>query len=134
MGVPSRVPSASRLLALALSLAIGLAVPAFAETAKEPPPKPDKGTTSQLKCIDQNSEYSKRGTSSFYVQTFENKCAVRMTCAIFVHAVHAKGSTLGHTRLVLAPAGQGAVAKKTYALKVPMVGGMTTSARECRVI
>jgi hypothetical protein len=133
-GCAVRLPS--KLLALTLSIATGFAASGLAQTAPadgQSPPTPDKGTTLQLNCIDSSGETKGRGRALAYVTTFENKCEARMKCAVFVHAVHPKGSTLGRATLVLAPASQGAAAKKSYAMKVPASGGMTTSTRECRV-
>ena len=66
-------------------MAAGIAAAASAEDAPkaEPPPTPDRGTTSQLNCIDQTAEYTKTGKRSSIVQTFENKCEARMKCAVF---------------------------------------------------
>jgi hypothetical protein len=125
--------------ALTLALALGFASAGLAEDAPADgqtppvPPVPDKGTTLQLKCIDSNSETTGSGKTLAFVTTFENKCEARMKCMVFVHAIHAKGSTLGRATLILAPASKGAAAKKSYAMKVPTAGGMTTSTRECRV-
>jgi len=94
-------------------------------------PKPDPGTTVQLKCIDENGELRGDGRTLAHVTTLENKCEARMKCRVFVHAVHAKGDTLGRATLTLAPKSQGPAAKKSYAMKVPTAGGMTTSTREC---
>jgi hypothetical protein len=106
--------------------------PADAATA-EPPPKPERGTTSQLACIGSSSETKGDHGSYAYVTTLENKCEERIICRLFVHAVHAKGSTLGRTTLTLGRKSEGAAAKKSYAMKVPTPGGMTMSTRECRV-
>jgi hypothetical protein len=126
----------TRLFALTLALAAGLAA-ASAQAApasgQEPPPVPDHGTTSQPNCIDQKSEYKTSGKNHVYVQTFENKCAARMRCAVFVYQINARGPTQGRTTLILGPKLAGAAAKKSYALKVKGVGGMSTAARECRV-
>ena len=71
-----RVTSTSRLLALTVAMAMGFAVAGSAEDAPvdgqtaEPPPVPDKGTTSQLNCIGQRTEYKQTGKSLFYNQTF----------------------------------------------------------------
>lgn len=134
-----RFTSASRLFALTLAIAIGFAAAGWAQTAPadgqaaEPPPKPDPGTTSQLNCIEQSSDYKQIGKSLFYVQTFTNKCEARMKCAVFAYLLNARGPSHGHTTLILGPKWEGAAAKKSYALKTKGAGGFSTSDRECRV-
>jgi hypothetical protein len=126
----------TRLFALTLTLAAGLTA-ASAQTApapeQEPLPVPDRGTTSQLNCIDQKNEYNTSGKNHFYVQTFENKCEARLKCAVFAYLLNARGPTQGRTTLILGPKSQGPAAKKSYALKVKGVGGFSTADRECRV-
>ena len=131
----------TRLFALALVLAAGLAAGLTAASAQtdpapgqEPPPVPDAGTTAQSKCIDQKNAYKRSGKKYFYVQTFENKCEARLKCAVFVYQITAKGPSQGRTTLTLGPKSAGAAATKSYALKVKDFGGMSTAARECRVI
>ena len=130
--------SAIRLFALSLTMGAGIAAAAAAATddpqKPEPPPVPDRESTSQLNCIDQNSEYTGTGKRVFFVQAFENKCESRMKCAVFVYALNAKGTTQGHTTLILGPKSSGAAAKNSYALKVKGAGGFTTASRECRVL
>ena len=154
-----RFTSTSGLLALTVAIAMGLAGAALAQDAPadaksapdaqpapdvqdapadapkvEPPPMPDKGTTSQLNCIEQSSEYKQSGKSLFYVQTFANKCDVRMKCTIYAYQLNARGPSQGHGTLTLAAKAEGAAAKKSYALKIKGAGGFSTSERECRVI
>ena len=134
-----RVTSTSRLLALTVAMAMGFAVAGSAEDAPvdgqtaEPPPVPDKGTTSQLNCIDQRTEYKQTGKSLFYIQTFANKCEARMTCTIFVYQLNARGPSQGRGTLILGAKSAGDAAKKSYALKIKGAGGFSTSERECRV-
>src|SRR5258708_7436408 len=127
----------TRLLALMLTLAAGHSA-ASAQVVpipgQDPPPVPDRGTTSQLNCIDQKSEYQTSGKNHFYVQTFENKCEARLKCAIFTYQLNSRGSSQGRTTLILGPKSAGAAAKKSYALKVKGVGGFSTADRECRVL
>ena len=133
-----RFTSTPRLLALTLAMAIGFAAVGYAEDADgqkvEPPPVPERGTTSQRNCIDQSSSYDQSGKRSFYVMKFENKCEARLRCAIFAYTINAKGAAQGRTTLVLGSKSDGAAATKSYALKVKGIGGFATSARECRVI
>jgi hypothetical protein len=125
-----------RLAALTAALVAGLAAVGLAEDAPadgQTPPVPDKGTTSQLNCIDQKSEYTKDAKGIFYVQTFANKCEARLICKVFAYVLNSRGPAHGHATLVLAPKSAGEAAKKSYALKVKGVGGFGTSDRECRV-
>jgi len=125
----------TRLAALAIALVVSFAAAGLAEDApaEGQTPVPDKGTTSQLNCIDQKNEYTKEGKGIFFVQTFENKCEARLTCKVFAYALNSRGPSHGHATLVLAPKSAGTPAKKSYALKVKGVGGFSTSDRECRV-
>jgi hypothetical protein len=119
-------------------MAIGFASAGHAEDADgqkaEPSHVPDRGTTSQLKCIDENTGYTKSGKSSFYVMKFENKCEARMKCAVFVYQINARGPAQGRATLILGPKSAGAAATKSYALKVKGIGGFASSARECRAL
>ena len=134
-----RFASTSKLCALTLAMVIGFAAAGFAENAPadgqkaEPPPVPDRGTTSQLNCIGENTQYTKRGKSFFYVMKLENKCEARMKCAVFVYKINARGAAQGRATLILGPKSDGAAATKSYALKVKGAGGFSTSDRECRV-
>ena len=132
-----RLTSTSSLLALILAMAVGFASAGHAEDADgqkaEPPPVPDRGTTAQPNCIDESSEYTKRGKSLFSVMKLTNKCEARMKCAVFVYKINARGAAHGRSTLILGPKSDGAAATKTYALKVKGAGGFSTSDRECRV-
>jgi len=132
-----RLTSTSSLLALTLAMAVGFASAGHAEDADgqkaEPPPVPDRGTTAQPNCIDEKGDYTKRGNSLFFLMKLENKCEARMKCAVFVYKINARGAAHGRSTLILGPKSDGAVATKTYALKVKGAGGFSTSDRECRV-
>ena len=134
-----RVTSTSRLLALTVAMAVGFAAAGLAQDAPadgqttEPPPVPDKGTTPQLNCIDQRTEYKQTGKSLLYVLTLANKCEARMTCTIFVYQLNARGPSQGRGTLILGAKSAGAAAKKSYALKIKGAAGFSTSERECRV-
>ena len=95
---------------------------------------PDRGTTSQFNCIDENTQYTKSGKSFFYVMKFENKCEARMKCAVFAYVLNARGPAHGRSTLILGPKSDGAAATKSYALKIKGIGGFGTSARECRAL
>jgi len=135
-----RFVSTSKLCALTLAMVIGFAAAGFAEDAPadgqraEPPPVPDRGTTSQLNCIGENTQYTKSGKSFFYVMKLANKCEARMKCAVFAYVLNAKGPAHGRSTLILGPKSEGPAATKSYALKVKGIGGFGTSSRECRAL
>ena len=135
-----RFASTLKLCALTLATVIGFAAAGFAEDAPadgqkaEPPPVPDRGTTSQLNCIGENTQYTKSGKSFFYVMKLENKCEARMKCAVFVYVLNAKGPAHGRSTLILGPKSDGAATTKSYALKVKGIGGFGTSSREWRAL
>ena len=135
-----RFTSTPKLYAVTLAMVIGFATAGFAEDAPadgqkaEPPPVPDRGTTSQFNCIDENTQYTKSGKSFFYVMKFENKCEARMKCAVFAYVLNARGPAHGRSTLILGAKSEGAAATKSYALKVKGIGGFGTSARECRAL
>ena len=100
--------------------------------ASEPPPKADAGTTVQAKCIDENDHYKRSGKQPLFVIELANLCEQRMKCRVFAYVTSAKGAAQGRGTLVLAPKSQGAAAKKSYTMKVKMIGGSSQSTRECR--
>jgi hypothetical protein len=120
-------------LAAAALILGGLAGVASAQTAPEPAPKADAGTTIQAACIDENDHYKRNGKQPMFVVEFENKCEQRMRCKVFVYITSAKGATQGRGTIVLAAKSGGAAAKDSYAIKVKMIGGNSQSTRECRV-
>jgi len=127
---------ALRSIGFALALAGCCATAAAAQNApasgQTPPPVADAGTTGQSNCIAENDSFKRRGQQPVLEIALENKCEQRITCKVFVYVTSAKGAAQGRGTLVLAPASRGAAAKKTFTLKVKMVGGSSQSARECR--
>jgi hypothetical protein len=119
--------------ALILSLSIAAAQAQTAATGQEPPPKADAGTTGQSKCIDENDHYKMRGKQPTLVIELANRCEQRLKCRVFAYVTSAKGAAQGRGTIVLAPRSQGEAAKKSYAMKVKMIGGSSQSARECKV-
>ena len=101
---------------------------------KESQPQPDPGTTGQSKCISEDENYKRNGNSVVYVIALENKCEARLKCEVYAYVVSAMGPSQGRTTMILAPSSQGAAAKKSYAMKVKMVGGSAQIARACRVL
>jgi hypothetical protein len=98
-----------------------------------PPPKADAGTTAQSQCLSDSGGFKNVDDHPAYTIELANKCEQRLKCQIDVYVISAKGPVQGHATLVLAPKSRGAAAKKSYVLKVKMLGGITQSTRECRV-
>jgi hypothetical protein len=97
-------------------------------------PVPDAGTTGQAACIEETGDYQTRRHSISFVIGLENKCDKRLKCQIFANVTGAKGTSLGHTTLILGAKLQGQPAKKSYAMKVKAAGGVAQVSRECRVL
>jgi hypothetical protein len=102
-------------------------------SGQTPPPQPDAGTTAQTECISEHDGYEMRGKTPTFVITLENKCEQRLKCEIFANISSARGSAKGHTTMVLGAKSSGASAKKSYTIKVKMIGGMSQSDRACKV-
>ena len=98
----------------------------------EPAPVADKGTTSQLDCVDENNKHMGEGHRLFFRIAMSNKCEQRLKCAVFVAAYSSKGVSIGRTTLVLTAKSKGAP-PQIFDFKVKGAGGMTSSSRECRV-
>jgi hypothetical protein len=109
------------------------AAPTFAQTAAEPPPKAEKGTTLQLNCVDESNHDVGAAMRSIYRIELSNKCEQRLQCKIFAYAITGKGPSKGRATLVLAPKSHGAK-PQFYDFKIDGTGGMTTVSRECKVI
>jgi hypothetical protein len=126
------VSRAIRWLALVLALC---AAPAFAQNApgQEPPAVADKGTTSQLNCIEENNKHMGEGQHLFYRIQMTNTCEQRLKCQIFAAAYSSKGVSIGRATLILAAKSKGAP-PQIFDFKVKGAGGMTSASRECKAI
>ena len=111
--------------------AAGQEPPASGQT---PPPTVEPGATAQGSCIEENDGYEMRDKQPTFVISLENKCEQKLSCKLYATISSAKGSANGHTTMVLGPKSSGAAAKKSYAIKVKMIGGMSQSSRECKAI
>ena len=118
------------LCGLLTGAALAQNAPASGQT---PPPVAETGTTSQGDCLTDNGGFKRQGNSAVYTVELENKCEQRLKCRVYVNVSSAKGAAQGQATLILAPHSRGAAAKKSYVLKVKMLGGMAQSSRECRV-
>jgi hypothetical protein len=96
-------------------------------------PVPDAGTTGQAACIDETGDYETHGKTVTFVIGLTNKCDKRLKCAIFANVTGARGSSLGHTTMILGAKSSGSAAKKSYAMKVKAAGGTAQVSRDCRV-
>jgi hypothetical protein len=97
-------------------------------------PKADAGTTAQSQCLTDSGGFKMVDDHAAYTIELTNNCEQRLKCQVYVYVSSAKGPAHGHATLVLAPKSRGAAAKKTYVLKVKMLGGITQSTRECKVM
>jgi hypothetical protein len=106
-------------------------------TQPSPAPVPQaaaSGVPADLqKCLHETGDYVTRGRSVFYVIAIANSCNVRLRCEIFANVTGVRGTTLGHTVMVLGPAGTGA-AKKSHDMRVKAAGGVAQVSRECKVL
>ena len=155
-----RAASVLKLCLLAIGLCAGLAAAASAQDAGEPqqiapaappalPENPLPGT--QLSharaasrraglpadlqaCLQETGDYITRGQKIFYVIAIANTCDTRLRCEIFANVTGVKGTALGHTVMILGPAGNGGAAKKTYDMRVKAAGGIAQVSRECKVL
>ena len=156
-----RAASVLKLCLLAIGLCAGLAAAASAQDAGEPqqiapaappalPENPIPGT--QLSptpapqaaapglpadlqaCLQETGDYITRGQKIFYVIAIANSCNARLRCEIFANVTGVKGTALGHTVMILGPAGNGGAAKKTYDMRVKAAGGIAQVSRECKVL
>jgi hypothetical protein len=155
-----RVLSATKPLFLAIVLCLGAPAVASAQDAGEPqqitpaaPPalpenplpgtQPSPATAPQASapalpsdlqaCLQETGDYVTRGRTVFYVIAITNSCNRRLRCEIFANVTGVKGTSLGHTVVVLAPAGS-ATAKKSYDMRVKAAGGIAQVSRECKVL
>ncbi len=118
---------------IAAALIACWAVPAWAQSAQEPPPVADKGLTSQINCVGEDD--MTLGDYGHYLRQIKltNKCEQRLKCEVFSAAFGAQGLQKGHNVMILAPKSRGAAATKTYQYKIKEGGGMLTTSRYCRV-
>ena len=127
-------------LFLGLALCVGSAA-ATAQDAPAPPQNPLPGTpavappsTDLQACLQETGDYVTHGKTIDYVIGITNTCEKRLRCEIFANVTGVKGSSLGHTVMILGAASSGAQAKKTYVMTVKAAGGITQVSRECKVL
>ncbi|HZP78261.1 MAG TPA: hypothetical protein VFB45_19110 [Pseudolabrys sp.] len=118
-------------LALALALLLSSFAAAVA-SAEDAPPKPEPGTTAQIPCIAQKSEFKTDGKTPVFATTVTNKCEARLHCRISVAITNSKGMERGSVTMVLAPASRGEAASKSYRMTLKAPNGDAQVGRECK--
>jgi hypothetical protein len=127
-----------RFAVLALSLcfasaAVAQNAPAPASPVAPPVAAPSPPANLQ-KCLQETGDYITRGKAIFYVIGITNTCNTRIRCMIYANVTGARGTSLGHSVMILSPAGSGDDAKKSYDMPVRAAGGIAQVSRECKVI
>jgi len=138
------------LAVLALMLGAGFAAGALAQDAPPPPALPQNplpgsaapqtgaaaapvATKDLQSCLDETGDYVSRGKAVVYLIGITNKCDRRLKCEIYANVTGPRGTSLGHTVMILGASSSGAAAKKTYAMRVKAAGGTTQVSRDCKV-
>jgi hypothetical protein len=125
---------------LTFALRAGLTAAASAQDADTVSPAPAPQSVARAlpadlqTCLQETGDYVTRGRAVFYVIAITNICNTRLRCEIFANVTGVKGSSLGHTAMILGPAGSGAAAKKSYIMPVKAAGGTVMVSRECKVL
>jgi hypothetical protein len=112
----------------------GTAAPAPASAAAPQATVPQATTSDLQSCLQETGDYVMRGKSVIYVIGIANTCDKQLRCEIFANVTGARGTTLGHTVMVLGRASSGAAAKKSYNMKVKAAGGTVQVSRDCKVL
>jgi hypothetical protein len=104
----------------------------------EPKPAPGGATHDDQEddlqaCLKETGDYRTEGKAVAYVIGITNACDKRIRCEIFANVIGARGSSLGHTVMILGPTSQGAASRKTYAMRVKEAGGIAQVSRDCRI-
>jgi hypothetical protein len=124
---------------LTFALCTGFTAAASAEDAVTPSSAPAPQAAAAAlpadlqSCLQETGDYVTHGRSVFYVIAITNSCNARLRCEVFANVTGARGTSLGHTVMILSPVGSDA-AKKTYDMRVKAAGGIAQISRECRVL
>ncbi len=126
-----------RFAVLALSLCFASAAwaqnaPATAQPVAAPAAAPTPPVDLQ-NCLQETGDYITRGKRIFYVIGITNTCKARLRCEVFANVTGARGSSTGHTIMILGPAGGGA-ATQSYDMRVKAAGGVAQVSRECKAM
>lgn len=122
--------SAVRLLLVVIALCAGAAA-ALGETAA---PAAPRASADLQACLQETGDYITRGRAVLYVIGIANTCDQRLRCEIYANITGARGSSLGHTVMMLGAASSGAAAKQTYAMRVKAAGGTAEVSRDCKAL
>jgi len=140
------------LAALALIVSAGVDPAALAQNVAAPaaptaePQNPLPGTppaaapaahaaaTDLQSCLTETGDYVTHGKTVSYLIGITNGCDQRLKCQIFANVTGAKGSSLGHTTMVLGAKSSGGAATRTYAMRVKSAGGTAQVSRDCKVL
>ena len=126
-----RAVSLLKLFLLAIGLSTGLTAVASAQDAPAAAPV---GSADLQACLQETGDYAVHGRTVDYLIGITNTCEKRLRCEIFANVTGVRGTTLGHTVMILGTASSGAGAKKTYAMRVKAAGGVVQVSRECKVL
>jgi hypothetical protein len=140
-----RVLSAAKLLVLGLALCAGTAAALAQDTGAPPalpqnplpgtpPPAAPSRSVDLQACLQETGDYVVHGRTVDYVIGITNTCERRLRCEVFANVTGVRGTTLGHTVMILGPASSGAGAKKSYVMRVKAAGGIAQVSRECKVL
>jgi hypothetical protein len=100
-----------------------------------PPPATAPAAATDLQsCLSETGDYVAHGKTVTYVIGITNTCDKRLKCTIDANVTGAKGSSFGHTTIILGASSSGAAAKKTYAMKVKSAGGTAQVSRDCKTL
>jgi hypothetical protein len=99
-----------------------------------PPPAATTAGADLQSCLEETGDFVTRERAFSYVIGLVNSCDKRLRCEIFANISGARGTSLGHTIMILGAKSAGAGAKKTYTIRVKAAGGVAQVSRACKVI
>ena len=106
---------------------------AVAPPAAAQPPAAQSLPADLQDCLQETGDYVTRGKAVFYLLGITNTCNARLRCMIYASVSGVRGTSLGHSVMILDPAGSGDGTKKTYDMRVRAAGGLAQVSRECKV-
>jgi hypothetical protein len=109
-------------------------LPGLAAAAPAQPPSAAPRAGDLQACLKETGDYVTIGRAVLYVIGIANTCDQRLRCEIFANVTGAKGSSVGHTIMMLGAAGSGAAATQTYSMRVKAAGGTAMVSRDCKAL
>jgi hypothetical protein len=98
-------------------------------------PQPAAPAAADLQsCLEETGDFVTHGRAVSYLIGLTNSCDKRLRCEIFANVSGARGTTLGHTIMMLGAKSTGAGANKTYTMRVKAAGGVAQVSRQCKVM